>query len=324
MRAEIARAQSARPGRRRASDPGDAEWDPIEPRHAAPQTARAQASRGAARGGERHSSCLSIRHRFPRLLRIFAAGADAGPQLAAAFEGKGRWRLEAVKRAPFRAGVQSVVSALGGGADAGVAGPQPAVGQGLRDACRDGPDMALSRQRPNPAAKADTPEKTTTYSKTDSEAQASARGGGEADAGEGPGRRRRRATHGPSRRPAGGVGDVDGAHGRVETRVASVAHDVAWPRDGHGRSGLAAIGEATATRETRTGTRTGNATARSTDPRTSRSCAEWRRASPATNPARTRCAANSSEPDGKPLPARNGTSCRKPKCDRPAPPRRSA
>ena len=31
MRAEIARAESAHPDRRHASDPGDAEWDPIEP-----------------------------------------------------------------------------------------------------------------------------------------------------------------------------------------------------------------------------------------------------------------------------------------------------
>ena len=50
--------------------------------------------------------------------------------------------------------------------------------------------------------------------------------------------------------------DADGAHGRIETRVASVAHDIAWLRDRHDRSALAAIGEATATRETRTGTAT--------------------------------------------------------------------
>lgn len=50
--------------------------------------------------------------------------------------------------------------------------------------------------------------------------------------------------------------DVDGAHGRIETRVASVAHNIAWLQDRHDRSGLAAIGKATATRETRTGTAT--------------------------------------------------------------------
>ena len=42
----------------------------------------------------------SIRHRFPWLRHIFADGADAGPKLAAALEGKGRWRLKVVKRAP--------------------------------------------------------------------------------------------------------------------------------------------------------------------------------------------------------------------------------
>ena len=50
--------------------------------------------------------------------------------------------------------------------------------------------------------------------------------------------------------------DVDGAHGRVETRVASVAHDIAWLQDRHDWPGLAAVGKVTATRETRTETAT--------------------------------------------------------------------
>lgn len=50
--------------------------------------------------------------------------------------------------------------------------------------------------------------------------------------------------------------NVDGAHGRVETRVASVAHDIAWLQDRHDWPGLAAVGKVTATRETRTETAT--------------------------------------------------------------------
>ena len=46
----------------------------------------------------------SIRYRFPWLRHIFADGAYAGPKLAAALEGKGRWRLEIVKRAPLERG----------------------------------------------------------------------------------------------------------------------------------------------------------------------------------------------------------------------------
>ena len=48
----------------------------------------------------------SIRHRFPWLRHIFTDGAYAGPKLAAALEGKGRWRLEVVKRAPSGQGVK--------------------------------------------------------------------------------------------------------------------------------------------------------------------------------------------------------------------------
>ena len=43
-------------------------------------------------------SPASIRYRFLRLRHIFADGAWAGPKPAAALEGKGRWRLEVVKR----------------------------------------------------------------------------------------------------------------------------------------------------------------------------------------------------------------------------------
>ena len=50
--------------------------------------------------------------------------------------------------------------------------------------------------------------------------------------------------------------DVNGDHGRIETRIASVAHDIAWLQDRHDWPGLAAIGKVTATRETRTGTTT--------------------------------------------------------------------
>jgi len=42
---------------------------------------------------------------------------------------------------------------------------------------------------------------------------------------------------------------VDGDHGRIETRRARVAHDVAWLVERHGFPGLAAVAEITATRE---------------------------------------------------------------------------
>ena len=99
----------------------------------------------------------------------FCRWRGGGSATGGGFRGQGALAARGGETRPIRAGVQSVVSALGGGADAGVAEPQPAVGQGLRGVYRDGPDMALSRKRPNPAAEADTPEKTMTYSKTDSE-----------------------------------------------------------------------------------------------------------------------------------------------------------
>jgi predicted transposase YbfD/YdcC len=42
---------------------------------------------------------------------------------------------------------------------------------------------------------------------------------------------------------------TDGDHGRIETRHATVVHDVAWLADGHGFPGLRAIGKVTARRE---------------------------------------------------------------------------
>jgi len=42
---------------------------------------------------------------------------------------------------------------------------------------------------------------------------------------------------------------TDGDHGRIETRRATVVHDVAWLAEGHGFPGLEAIGKVTATRE---------------------------------------------------------------------------
>ena len=50
--------------------------------------------------------------------------------------------------------------------------------------------------------------------------------------------------------------DIDGGHGRIETRTAGVAHDIDWLRERHDWPGLAAIGKVVATRETRTGTAT--------------------------------------------------------------------
>jgi hypothetical protein len=42
---------------------------------------------------------------------------------------------------------------------------------------------------------------------------------------------------------------VDGDHGRIETRHATVAHDVAWLAERHDFPGLAAVAKVTATRE---------------------------------------------------------------------------
>ena len=42
---------------------------------------------------------------------------------------------------------------------------------------------------------------------------------------------------------------VDGGHGRVETRIATVSHDVGWLQDRHGWPGLKAIGRIEAVRE---------------------------------------------------------------------------
>ena len=36
--------------------------------------------------------------------------------------------------------------------------------------------------------------------------------------------------------------DVDGGHGRIEKRIATVSHDVGWLRERHGWPGLKAIG----------------------------------------------------------------------------------
>ena len=47
--------------------------------------------------------------------------------------------------------------------------------------------------------------------------------------------------------------EVDKGHGRVETRTASVCHDVGWLRDRHGWPGLAAVGKVAATRWTKRG-----------------------------------------------------------------------
>ena len=50
--------------------------------------------------------------------------------------------------------------------------------------------------------------------------------------------------------------DVDGGHGRIETRTASVAHDIDWLQGRHRWPGLAAIGKVVAMRQTRAGTTT--------------------------------------------------------------------
>ena len=96
-----------------------------------------------------------------RRWRLCGSETQGGPRRRGAAAGRGR---RARARQP---GVPGVAATPGGGADAGMAEPQPAVGQGLRGDCRHGPDMALYRKRPNPAAKADTPEKTITCSETD-------------------------------------------------------------------------------------------------------------------------------------------------------------
>ncbi len=49
---------------------------------------------------------------------------------------------------------------------------------------------------------------------------------------------------------------VDGDHGRIETRRATVCHEVAWLREHHDWPGLAAIGKIEATRETARQTKT--------------------------------------------------------------------
>lgn len=48
--------------------------------------------------------------------------------------------------------------------------------------------------------------------------------------------------------------DVDGGHGRIDTRLARVTTDVDWLRDQHNWPGLAALGMVERVRETRTGT----------------------------------------------------------------------
>ena len=50
--------------------------------------------------------------------------------------------------------------------------------------------------------------------------------------------------------------DVDGGHGRIETRTASVVHDVDWLQERQRWPGLAAIGKVVSMRETRAGTTT--------------------------------------------------------------------
>lgn len=51
---------------------------------------------------------------------------------------------------------------------------------------------------------------------------------------------------------------VDGGHGRVETRIATVSHDIGWLQDDHRWPGLAAVGKVEAVREAegRAGTET--------------------------------------------------------------------
>ena len=96
-----------------------------------------------------------------RRWRLCGSETQGSPRRREAVADRGR---RARTRQP---GIPGVTAALGDGADAGMAEPQPAVGQGLRDDCRHGPDMALSRKRSNPAAKTDTPEKIIICSETD-------------------------------------------------------------------------------------------------------------------------------------------------------------
>ncbi len=51
--------------------------------------------------------------------------------------------------------------------------------------------------------------------------------------------------------------DLDGGHVRIETRIASVDHDVEWLRQRHHWPGLEAIGKVVATRESNGETKTG-------------------------------------------------------------------
>ena len=101
---------------------------------------------------------VSIRCRSPRLRRIFADGAYAGPKLKAALEGEGA-AADRSGRACAAAGLPGVAAARGGEADAGMAEPQPAAGRGLRGDCRRSPGMALYRKRPNPDSEVGAPEK---------------------------------------------------------------------------------------------------------------------------------------------------------------------
>ena len=51
--------------------------------------------------------------------------------------------------------------------------------------------------------------------------------------------------------------DVDGGHGRIETRTAGVVRDIDWLQRRHRWPGLAAVGKVVSTRETGAGTTTG-------------------------------------------------------------------
>ena len=95
---EIARAKGARDGGRHASDSRETEWRPtLTGTGGLPVTAQARAAGIQDRDGA-PASLASIRAGFPWLRHVFADGAYAGPKLQAALEGKGRWRIEVVKR----------------------------------------------------------------------------------------------------------------------------------------------------------------------------------------------------------------------------------